>query len=61
MIYRQIFIQGWEKYLRCFLKKRFTFISDMNVADLLQAPPVRENLVFSGFFGEEGMKHLLGI
>ena len=35
--------------------------SIMNVADLLQLPPVRGILIFSQFSDKDSLKHLLGL
>ena len=36
-------------------------LSVMTVADLLQLPPFRRNLIFSRFLDKDSIKHLLGL
>ena len=44
-----------------FPEKAFAGLSVLTVADLLQLPPVRGQLIFSQFSDENSMKHLLGL
>ena len=60
MIYEQILTQGWEIFIMI-PEKAFPGPSIMNVADLLQLPPVRGILIFSQFSDKDSLKHLLGL
>ena len=39
----------------------FPGLSVLTVADLFELPPVKGKLIFSQFFDEDSMKHLLGL
>ena len=60
MNYGQILAQGWEIFMMI-PEIAFAGLSVMTVADLLELPPVRRELIFSLFSDKDSMKYLLGL
>ena len=52
--------QGWEIFMMI-PEIAFAGLSVMTVADLLELPPVRRELIFSLFSDKDSMKYLLGL
>ena len=60
MNYGQILAQGWEIFMMI-SEIAFAGLSVMTVADLLELPPVRRELIFSLFSNKDSMKYLLSL